>query len=108
MNGLGIDPQVAWDKLSNFQTADELRDYFVSEQIFGVRARARACPIATWMMEQTGKPTAVAKSIWVGMSQNVNNYLGEIEFEHTEATRDFIEAFDHEKYPELDINNKEG
>ena len=28
-----IDPQVAYDKLANFETAEELREYFASEGV---------------------------------------------------------------------------
>ena len=97
-----IAPEVAWDKLTNFQTADELRDYFKSENVKGIIGHAQNCPIATWLRKTTGH-----RLVTVAGQIKFIGYNNIIAFEHTKATEDFISKFDHEDYPEL-ISSEEG
>lgn len=99
----GIDPQVAWDKITSFDTAEELKDYFVGGHVYGVRSRAFSCPIAIWMSEQTGKLTHVSNNVRVGVNYKDPLRGAESVFQHTQVTLDFMKAFDGKKYPELDI-----
>lgn len=103
-----IDPQVAWDKISCFESPEELKDYFVGEQVFGVRKRAFSCPIAIWMANTTGKHTSVAGTIRVGVEPWAYHYIGEADadFYHTRTTLAFVKAFDQGLYPELDVEMK--
>lgn len=110
-----IDPGVAWDKLSNFETAQEIREYFQSENITGLKAQPNACPIAQWFINTTGQEVSVANNIKIGAKEEIYiDYLGreqygeayEWEFKHSDATLDFIEQFDGGKYPELLSNQK--
>ena len=93
-----IDPQVAWDKLSGFETAEDLRKYFISENVTGQKSRAQFCPIAKWMMDQTGMRFVVAGhvSTWDLVQDRLS-----VEFDHTAATREFMINFDVNQYPEL-------
>lgn len=43
-----IDFQVAYDKLAQFETAEELADFFKYEGITGYKKQAKHCPIANW------------------------------------------------------------
>jgi hypothetical protein len=101
-----IDPQVAWDKLSNFETSEELKDYFKSVGIKGVVGHAQLCPIATWLKQTTGwDMVTVAGSIkffgkmYETKQGHVQNDM--LKFNHTKATEEFVHNFDHVYYPEL-------
>src|ERR1051326_7819139 len=100
---IGIDPVVAWDKLSNFETAEEIRQYFMSECIKGLVRRANLCAIAEWLKVTTGNNyVCVASSIDIGLKENEESMEPEYVFSHTPATTDFIERFDNGDYPELE------
>lgn len=105
-----IDPQVAWDKLSNFETAKQLAEYFHCEGIVGERGNAAECPIATWMRITTEMPlVTVSENIKVWTEEpTARAYFNEerradviINFAHTEATEAFMDAFDNKHFPEL-------
>lgn len=96
-----IDPVVAWDKLSNFDTATEIREYFQQEDIKGYRGVIESCPIAQWMQQLTGADL-------VRVSGRVTVYQGlgcdlDKDFNHTKATLDFVVGFDSGRYPELEL-----
>lgn len=104
-----VDPVVAWDKLSNFETAQEIREYFQQEDVFGYRMALASCPIANWMKQTTG-----AGLVQVGNDISVHSGILDTEstnigtFEHTQATLDFIELFDDGDYPELNYEKLGG
>lgn len=97
-----IDPQVAYDKLAQFENAGDLREYFQSEQIIGIRGNASQCPIAKWLGQTTQ---------WSGLvtvSEKIKFFPGpavesgaDIDFPITDAAREFVDAFDLGFYPEL-------
>lgn len=110
-----IDPGVAWDKLSNFETAEEIRQYFVDEGIKATRNRADTCAIAKWMNDTTGlSPVFVGTRIEVGKKTVSKKTVSKDRdpgkysflepayvFAHTDATMEFITKFDEGDYPEL-------
>lgn len=107
-----IDPVVAWDKLKNFETAQEIREYFQSEGVKAVKGDHKSCAIAQWLIDTTGNPSvSVSSSVQIGIS-TVTRTLGDDiqfvrnqadhDFRHTPATLDFIEEFDNGGYPELE------
>lgn len=94
-----IDPQVAWDKIAQFQESEELRIFFQLEGIKGVAGHDTKCPIATWLQETTGFDTvSVSGSIRMWNCSDPSNF---IEFEHTYTTERFINSFDGHQFPEL-------
>lgn len=92
-----IDFQVAYDKLSNFESAQEIREYFNSLGLKGFTCQAMQCPIATFLADQTGEkvvvePMFIARAVdgtWVNS------------FENTAAMTEFIHQFDDWCFPEL-------
>ena len=103
-----IDPQVAWDKLLNFDTAQELREYFQFEGVKGFRISVTECPIANWMTATTGLFTTVSGSIrvWVDANDSRNPMKSPVaEFSHTNVTKNFVKSFDQKKYPELSLTD---
>lgn len=107
-----IDPVVAWDKLSNFETAQEIREYFQRENIQALRSEATFCPIARWLKSTTGETdVCVSSHIEMGEMQiQMDNsryplpkIAHEYTFQHTLATSTFMDNFDRGFYPELEL-----
>jgi hypothetical protein len=98
-----VDPGVAWDKLSNFETAEEIREYFQHEGIKAIQFDANSCAIAQWFKNTTGEEhVSVAAMIKIGRMDDQDCWsTPRVSFEHTKATLDFIEKFDRGGYPEL-------
>src|ERR1700745_1706260 len=96
-----IDPQVAWDKLSGFETAEELRKYFQELGIQGRRGAFSGCPIANWISQQTGEPSVVDIGKITIAHWTDDQYYRASVFNHTDATYQFILDFDAGDYPEL-------
>lgn len=96
-----IDPIVAWDKISTFETADKIREYFEEEKITGLRGDNRTCALARWLMITTGETVSVGSKIRIGFVDSNDFDSPHYEFDHTEATLDFIGNFDDGFYPEL-------
>lgn len=101
-----IDPQVAWDKLAQFQTPEQLRQFFQDEGIKGIVGHAAKCPIATWMQQTTqvrqvtvaGSVKIFNKCVVTSFGEPVSN---DLKFSHTDATEGFVALFDQGAYPEL-------
>lgn len=108
-----IDPVVAWDKLSNLETAEEIREYFHSEGIKAITSSSYSCAIAEWMRQTTGiEKIRVAGVVEVGEKKMRRPLLSDgyytcfepaIVFNHTRATLDFMKMFDQGKCPELEL-----
>lgn len=118
-----VDPVVAWDKLSNFETAQEIREYLQSEGIKAIKNSRHSCALADWMKQITGVNRVVVNAdISVGEKLVPKTWYGEMlitdgsrqkvaftseekvpeyVFPHTKATLDFIRNFDDGEYPEL-------
>lgn len=100
-----IDFGVAYDKLAQFETADEIAEYFRGEGIKGSCGLYSSCAIAVWMTKTTGRMAHVSTSdIWVIGEQSP---IGDrVTLNHTDAMMDFVYHFDHGHYPDL-IDKKE-
>jgi hypothetical protein len=91
-----IDPQVAFDKLSNFETEHELANFFREEGITGRRKSHDRCPIAQWMKQTTGMRTSVGPHISpMDARSKFYAYTPDVLLE-------FIIKFDRGDYPELE------
>src|SRR5258708_29016664 len=106
-----IDPTVAFDKLSNFETCEEIRIFFQLEGIKAVRGAHDNCPIAKWLTNTTGEggvsvgsDTRIGVRPVIKMLPDGNTSYHTIEaihrFEHSDAIIEFIEMFDEGHYPE--------
>lgn len=93
-----IDFSVTYDKLSNFETAQEIREYFNSIGVKGFTCNASKCPIATFFTEQTGEPVLVEPS-YIARPGKCGDY--KVAAQNTEAMTQFIHNFDDWIYPEL-------
>src|SRR5258705_8573939 len=106
-----IDPVVAWDKLSNFETWQEIREYFQSEGVKGHKGGVASCAIAVWLTTITGESgVSVSDTIQIGVKESkyecdrwvVNTPTHE--FDHTYATEAFMDKFDEGEFPELEFD----
>lgn len=97
-----IDYIVARDKLAQFETADEIADFFRREGVQGEKGMSDRCPIAQWMTEQTGGPIVVSTlEMWNAGAEDFldNDTIHRIN--HTEAMTDFVDRFDSGFYSDL-------
>ena len=101
-----VDFYVAYDKLAQFKTADELADFFRHEGVKGFMHERRTCPIANWMKMQTGLEISAASDI-VDLTPIVNGdgTLNEAATSSramaTYAMVGFMQNFDNCHYPSL-------
>lgn len=104
-----IDFGVAFDKLAQFETANDLADYFASEGVQGYKGAEESCPIANWMREQTGCLVSVTGD---GISRynedeeefiesHYEVWLNENFRNPTDAMLNFIIEFDGGDFPQL-------
>lgn len=93
---IGIDPEVVFDKLAQFQTADEIANYLRNEGIQGGRNLAFRCPIANYMRTHTGRKHGVTQD-------DVDMDTGDLYYkrENTPAIKEFIVRFDQGLYEDL-------
>ena len=98
-----LDITVAWDKLSNFETADEIAQFLMDQGIKANKRQIRSCAISKWMREITGDFSLVTNQFGIGKSQRTRDGGETISkiFDHTVATEEFMNKFDTECYPEL-------
>lgn len=87
-----IDPQVALDKLASFETADDLADFLIDQDVHGEVNAATRCPIAQWFR------TAAGQALWVSRVRLMADVL---ERQATAAEALFIANFDKGHYPIL-------
>lgn len=95
-----IDFQVAFDKLAQFETADELADFLLNEGIKAVPADANSCAISAWM-----KRTTEGEKIYTN-TYSISEYSDSQEdaihrASTTQPMIDFIVDFDMCRYPAL-------
>jgi hypothetical protein len=100
-----LDYHVAYKTLAQFDTADEIADFFRSEGIQAARAMADSCAISKWMTDTTGMEisTNLTSVRAVRLNQEMADFItieGTYQC-HTEAMRVFVEKFDGGQYPDL-------
>lgn len=92
------------DKLAAFGSADQIAAFFEQEGIVGVPQEAGSCPVARHMQGQTGGDVIVSqlgasvpgKGFLLRFQYNLNRYV-----EAYQPIVDFINNFDHGRYPNL-------
>lgn len=97
-----IDPQVAFDELAQFDSADEIAEYLQHLGIKGTRYSPYSCPISQFMSETTGLSAATSSLVRTFTSaEDMGLYKHNFSEYATEAIRAFIWRFDRCDYPEL-------
>jgi hypothetical protein len=101
-----IDFSVAYDKLAQFQTADELADFFRSEGLKAVPQSGTSCAISQWMTKTTGDlvyTTYYDINFKPEMASETMMKFGQVEAieSNTPAMAEFARKFDNGQYPDL-------
>lgn len=92
------------DKLAAFETAGEIKDFLVAENVKVTATRvsdspSTTCAIATYLGRESGQLTSVTTCRCTALATNSFCDLGD----NTPAMRDFIRHFDGGRYPELEV-----
>lgn len=95
-----IDAGVVFDKLNNFDTADELADYFQAEGIQALPGEPEQCAIAQFVANQTGRYVYVDGASIAVYHENMR-YIVDREFACNAQMRDFITRFDAFEYRDI-------
>lgn len=93
-----IDFTVAYDKLAQFETADDIAEYMESCGIKATRGQMRSCAVSQWMKEQTG--TIIRTGVSSITTYDVNDSYVD-SFMVNSVVADFIRNFDYGDYPQL-------
>lgn len=103
-----LDLDVVYDKLEQFETADEIACFLVQEQVKALPSNGVQCALAKWVKQVTESELAVH----VASSHSVvyrEDAVGPVrkekailwKREHTQPMQEFIAKFDQGAYPDL-------
>jgi hypothetical protein len=98
-----MDINVAYDKLTQFESADEIADFFTEYNVKAIPGEAKTCAIAKWIENETGESVYV---FHMGID-TADNWKAntdpnkEFQYPLTDAMHSFIKKFDSEHYPQL-------
>lgn len=96
-----IDFNVAYDKIAQFKSADEIANYLNSCGIKAEKGVPDACAISVWMRDQTGlRILTNSGECWSAGPDNMFDALESRR--NTLAVHTFVESFDSGLYPELE------
>ncbi len=103
---MGVDFQVAFEKLMNFETSEDIRGFFQDMGITGVTKSSTFCPIANWFKETTDVGHIMVGGLLYtpGHGLNDNGQISEADksyFYLSQASLHFMANFDNGDYPEL-------
>lgn len=92
------------DKLAAFETAGEIKDFLVAENVKATATRvsdspSTTCAIAAYLGRESGQRASVTTGRCVALAACSYLDLGD----NTPAMRDFIRHFDGGRYPELEV-----
>lgn len=96
-----IDFQVAFDKLAQFETADELAEFFRYEGIKAIPWDSNNCAVSAWMKRTIGKESVYSSTYAVSEYDDNSKECIVNRARTTLPMDDFIEKFDMYFYPEL-------
>lgn len=103
-----LDLNVLYDKLEQFETADEIAYFLTREQVQAIPSDGKRCALAQWVMTVTetqlevhvsGTKTVIYKEGAIGCVRTPKEILWCRD--HTDAMVEFIQRFDHGGYPDL-------
>src|ERR1700745_2209626 len=104
MADLGVDFNVAFEKLAQFESAEDLADFFISYQVKAVPSYSDKCAITVWMEGQTGHSIRTNMNSVRAVTDKPGSPLETVPGTFnslTEAMADFVKEFDSGKYPDL-------
>lgn len=94
---------VVLDKLSGFESADDLAAFLIGYGIVATPQDARQCAISQFIRTETGEAGIITTTFGISIEKNDINSLPYQEqvFKHTNAMKEFVRGFDRNAYPEL-------
>lgn len=98
-----LDPNVAFDKIAGFQSANELAEYLRAENCQGHMQIETSCPIAIYFYRHVQQMTVVNEFVTIGNNYSmiddsiVDGWMKEC----SEVMKEFISGFDTGNYPDL-------
>jgi hypothetical protein len=95
---MAIEPY--FNKLADMTSAEEIKDFLVSEEIKAVPAKRNACAIAVYVQDRSGEPNV---EVSYG-STSCKNDARNVWLPHTTAMMLFVKNFDDGNYPELELS----
>jgi hypothetical protein len=96
-----IDPQVAYDKIAQFKTKDEIAELLNQYGVKGYIKNAGHCAISKYMAQTTGH-TAWSTTCMIRQLENESLRAKSVrQFPLTNTIDEFISAFDRGEYPNL-------
>lgn len=115
---LGLDLDVAFDKLAGFETADDIASFLKGYGIRAIPKNRNHCAVSEWMRDITGVEDVQASGMEVMAHEHMRtetelqqmpaityNEFSRAAFgwkrQHTNAMKEFIQRFDNGAYPDL-------
>lgn len=94
-----MDPQVAFDKVAQYDKTEDLVLFLMEEGIRGYRRIPDACPLARWLERSTGAPW------WVNsvMARGYPDEERRIDFPLTPVMATFVKSFDRGRWQCLSV-----
>lgn len=94
-----VDISVVHEKLSGFETADELAEFFRNYGIVAQPRNARACAITKFVEIETGERNVITSTNALRLENEDGEQL--CSFPHTSAMADFVEMYDKGCFSDL-------
>lgn len=94
-----IDFTVAYDKLAQFNKANDIAKFLKDEGVKAIACEPDACAITVWMRDQTG--LNIRTNYAVVRAVQDDNVTVIVRGSNTGAMFDFIKKFDFGLYPDL-------
>lgn len=107
-----LDFQVAFDKLAQFETADEIAEFLGGQNIKAVPQSGDRCAISAFMTGSTGMRVFTGgRSIFIDPPRNFDGGVRLTDADDyrdlTIAMQDFVHKYDDNQYPELVLSWEE-
>lgn len=95
------DFDVVVDKLKNFETADDMAEFFRGYGIVAEPRNARSCAISKFVTEETGLTGVTTSMSSVTVYADEEETRADKYSQHTYAMAEFVDKYDKGYYPDL-------
>ena len=99
LTGFRVDPFVAMAKLDALGSAEQIAAYFRAEHLVGAPGLALRCPLARYLLRETGVQPSVGMHDWAPRRHNDPAWMPY--FPLSAQVEQFVEDVDLGRYPEL-------
>lgn len=98
-----IDFDVAYDKLAQFETANEIAELFEDYGVKALKGFPDRCAVTVWMRQQTQLNIRTNHHSVRALKEN-GYYIVDSYRTHTRALEEFVSKFDEGCYPSLEMD----